>query len=113
MSNTGTGTGTHGNQSAVPDPNRKFEMDASSKYAEWEQRGQGTLGQNPHESMSKPSALDKGLGKVNEGVGKVLGDAELKAQGLREQGKANEVDIQDLQTESGGGASYANRVPNN
>lgn len=103
MSSTGTGTGTHGTQSAsslssfprsfagpahtpcpagaVPDPNRNFEMDASSKYAEWEQRGQGTLGQNPHESVSKPSALDKGLGKVNEGVGKALGDPELKAQG--------------------------------
>lgn len=61
-------------------------MDASSKYAEWEQRGQGTLASNPHEGGEKPSGLDKAAGKLEEVTGKVMGDKELHARGLADQG---------------------------
>jgi hypothetical protein len=61
-------------------------MDPSSKYAEWEQRGQGTVGANPHEGGEKPSGLDKAAGKLEEVTGKAMGDKELQARGLADQG---------------------------
>lgn len=64
-----------------------FNMDGSSKYAEWEQRGQGTVASNPHEGNEKPSGLDKAAGKLEEVTGKVMGDKELHARGLADQGK--------------------------
>ena len=111
-------------------------MDPSSKYAEWEQRGQGTLASNPHEGSEKPSGLDKAAGKLEEVTGKVMGDKELHARGLADQGtscsrpvelafsnptfdlesapasagKATANKMQDLKTEAGGNVSYPDRV---
>ncbi|GAA5876061.1 hypothetical protein JCM3774_004492 [Rhodotorula dairenensis] len=109
MSATGTQTGAP----AGVDLSKKdasFNMDGSSKYAEWEQRGQGTVASNPHEGNEKPSGLDKAAGKLEEVTGKVMGDKELKARGLADQGKATADTIQNLQTEAGGNVSYPNRV---
>lgn len=117
-----------------------FNMDASSKYAEWEQRGQGTIGTNPHEGGEKPSGLDKAAGKLEEVTGKVMGDKELHARGIADQGtfylrpsisdsrlafsnatfdpefapscagKGTANKMQDLKTEAGGNVSYPDRV---
>ncbi|GAA5966608.1 hypothetical protein JCM8115_006888 [Rhodotorula mucilaginosa] len=109
MSATGTQTGAP----AGADYTKKdtdFNMDPSSKYAEWEQRGQGTVGANPHEGGEKPSGLDKAAGKLEEVTGKAMGDKELQARGLADQGKGTANKMQDLKTEAGGNVSYPDRV---
>ncbi|GAA5987837.1 hypothetical protein JCM10908_007236 [Rhodotorula pacifica] len=109
MSSSGTQTGAP----AGADLTKKdtdFKMDPSSKYAEWEQRGQGTLGSNPHEGGEKRTGLEKAAGKLEEVTGKAFGDKELQARGAADQGKTTADKQQSLQTEAGGDISYPNRV---
>ncbi|POY75673.1 hypothetical protein BMF94_1296 [Rhodotorula taiwanensis] len=108
MSSTGTQTGGP----AGPDVTTKaseFKPDISTRYANFEDN-QPTAGSNPHQVHEKPSGLDKAAGKLEQVTGKVMGDKELQARGLQDQGKVDDAkEIHKLQTEAGGDLSYADR----
>ncbi|BGP16819.1 hypothetical protein JCM10213_004666 [Rhodosporidiobolus nylandii] len=101
MSSSGATTGGPTAQGSATVTDASFKPDISTRIADAEQRGVGTLNQNPHEPNSKPSAIDKGMGKVEAGLGKVIGDKELVAKGNVAQGKGPEIDNQKLETEAG------------
>ncbi|BGP55949.1 hypothetical protein JCM8202_004294 [Rhodotorula sphaerocarpa] len=108
MSSTGTQAGGPPGEDHTT-KQADFKPDPSTKYADWEEHGQATLTSDGHKSHQQRSGLEKTAGKVEEMTGKAMGDKELQARGMADQGKGDGADIQNLQTERGGGASYANR----
>ncbi|GAA6008758.1 hypothetical protein JCM10207_001711 [Rhodosporidiobolus poonsookiae] len=68
-----------------------FKPDMATRMADAEQRSFGTMNQNPHAPNSEPSAIDKMMGGVERGIGKVMGDKELEKKGTIAQGKAYET----------------------
>lgn len=85
-----------------------FKPDISTRIADAEQGG--AIGNNHHEGDSKPTALGKAGGKLEEVVGKAFGDGELQAKGAASQGKQPSAETQMNRTsEQGGDLSYADR----
>ncbi|GAA6004353.1 uncharacterized protein JCM10292_001440 [Rhodotorula paludigena] len=112
MASTGTGPGVHAAAEDRTHDTDSFQPDAASRYANFEQRA-STLGRNVHHG-EQPGAFDKAVGKVEAGLGKVIGDPELQAKGLASQGKADADTIQDLSYQnSASQASKAERLPSN
>ncbi|GAA6043889.1 hypothetical protein JCM8097_004289 [Rhodosporidiobolus ruineniae] len=103
MSNLNTEPGAPGAVSHHTTTEQDFKPDFSTRIADFEQRGLGTVNQNPHAPNSKPSGIDKAMGAVESGIGKAIGDKELEKKGLSAQGKAYQTagHEKDYDTEAG------------
>ncbi|GAA5856709.1 hypothetical protein JCM9279_000311 [Rhodotorula babjevae] len=108
MSNHTAQTGGPIGADRTTDHAANFKPDISTRIADAEQGG--AIGNNHHEGDSKPTALGKAGGKLEEVVGKAFGDGELQAKGAASQGKQPSAETQMNRTsEQGGDLSYADR----
>ncbi|GAA5947018.1 hypothetical protein JCM3775_004283 [Rhodotorula graminis] len=109
MSNHTAQTGGPIGADRTTDHAANFKPDISTRIADAEQ-GAPTIGNDHHEGNSKPTALGKAGGKLEEVVGKAFGDGELQAKGAASQGKQPSAEQQMNRTsEQGGDLSYADR----
>ncbi|GAA5899090.1 hypothetical protein JCM8208_003001 [Rhodotorula glutinis] len=108
MSNHTAQTGGPIGADRTTDHAANFKPDISTRIADAEQGN--AIGNDHHSGESKPTALGKAGGKLEEVVGKAFGDGELQAKGAASQGKQPSAETQMNRTsEQGGDLSYADR----